>query len=319
MGQAIFLAGCACLAATLSACTTAEAQECDRDCLLALGDDYVAALVRHDPGAVPLADEVEFVENLQPLQPGAGLWSEASGPATDFAVRVPDPQLQSLGWLGVLERDGEPALVAIRLKLEDGRIAEAEHLVTAFRPHDAERLVTPRAGLLTEVPQANRLPHDELIRIGASYYEALDDNDGTKMPFAADCERHENGMVTAGPNAGPGPNNAGAAQIARDCAGQLTSNVMAYIDSIDDRRVFAADPVTGLVMGLSHFHHAMDFEPYKVTAIDGSKIEYGKDRFPFDPFDLPAAHVFKIGPDGMVHEIEAMGFMAPYNSSSGRE
>ncbi len=22
---------------------------------------------------------------------------------------------------------------------------------------------------------------------------------GTKMPFAADCERHENGMVTAGP------------------------------------------------------------------------------------------------------------------------
>jgi hypothetical protein len=39
----------------------------------------------------------------------------------------------------------------------------------------------------------------------------------------------------------------------------------------------------------------------------------------FDPFDLPAAHVFKVGADGKVHEIEAMGFLAPLNSPSGWE
>ena len=126
-------------------------------------------------------------------------------------------------------------------------------------------------------------------------------------------------MVTAGANAGPGPNSAGSAPIARDCAGQLSSNVMAYIDKIDDRRVFAADPQTGLVMGLSHFHHAMTFAPYKVKALDGSTIVYDKSKLPFKPFDLPAAHIFKIGADGQVHEIEAMGFMAKYNSPTGRE
>jgi hypothetical protein len=38
----------------------------------------------------------------------------------------------------------------------------------------------------------------------------------------------------------------------------------------------------------------------------------------FNPFDLPAAHVFKIR-GGKIHEIEAMGFTMPYNSKTGWE
>jgi hypothetical protein len=235
------------------------------------------------------------------------------------------------------EKTEQPVLVALRLQLDNnGKISEAEHLLagirkpdpnapapaagTPARPSPWDNLQTPRPGLLAEVPADQRLDHDTLIKIGASYYDALDDNDGSLMPFAEDCERHENGMVTAGANAGPGPNSAGAAPIARDCAGQLSSKVMTYITKIDNRRVFAADPVTGLVMGLSHFRHPMDFEPYEVTARDGTKIMYSRDnQMRFAPFDLPAAHIYKIGADGKVHEIEAMGFMAPYNSSTGWE
>jgi hypothetical protein len=227
----------------------------------------------------------------------------------------------------MVERGGEPTVVAVRLKLDPGgSIVEAEHLYAAIDTEtplgesQLANLQTVRPGLLAEVPEAGRLPHDELIGLGASYYDALDDNDGTLMPFAEDCERHENGMVTAGPGprVGPGP-NANTAPIARDCAGQLSSNVMAYITTIDNRRVFAADPVTGLVMGLSHFRHPMDFEPYEVTALDGSTILYDKSRLPFEPFDLPAAHIYKIGADGEVHEIEAMGFRADLNSPTGWE
>ena len=108
--------------------------------------------------------------------------------------------------------------------------------------------------------------------------------------------------------------------VARDCAGQLSSGVFQYIDKIENRRVFAADPVTGLVMGLSHFRHPMDFEPYEVTAQDGTKLSYDREEeMQFDPFDLPAAHIFKVGADGKVHEIEAMGFRADLNSPSGWE
>ncbi len=305
--------------ACLALAAPAAAKDCDRACLLALTDRYVAALAAHDPKAVPWSGSAAFVENITRMKVGEGLWQSASGEATAFSVHVPDAQNQTAGWIGMMARGGEPVMVAIRLKLSDGKIVEAEHLVTSVRKENMGELVTVRPGLLASVPADKRQSHDALIKIGASYYDALDDNDGTKMPFAADCERHENGMITAGARAGAGPNNAGTAPIARDCAGQLSSKVMTYIARIENRRVFAADPQTGLVMGLSHFRHPMDNFPYTVTALDGSKIVYEKSRMNFPPFDLPAAHIFKIGADGQVHEIEAMGFMAKYNAPTGWE
>jgi hypothetical protein len=94
---------------------------------------------------------------------------------------------------------------------------------------------------------------------------------------------------------------------------------MRTANRIDNRRVFAADPVTGLVMGLSHFRHPMDNLPYLVKNTDGSTSERNKDNLNFAPFDLPAAHIFRIGADGLMHEIEAMGFTAPYNAPTGWE
>ncbi len=46
--------------------------------------------------------------------------------------------------------------------------------------------------------------------------------------------------------------------------------------------------------------------------------EVVRERLPAE-IDLPAAHIYKIGPDGLMHEIEAMGFQAPYNSPTGWE
>ena len=92
--------------------------------------------------------------------------------------------------------------------------------------------------------------------------------------------------------------------------------------SLNDDTPDFADPVTGLVMGLSHFRHPMDFEPYPVTAMDGTVTMRPNDAGFFSdlgPFDLPAAHIFKIGADGLVHEIEAMGFTTDYNAPTGWE
>ena len=83
--------------------------------------------------------------------------------------------------------------------------------------------------------------------------------------------------------------------------------------------MIAADPVTGLSMGFSHFRHPMTNLPYEVIHTDGSTSERNEENFNFDPFDMPAAHIFKIGADGLVHEIEAVGFTAPLNSPTGWE
>lgn len=310
------------LAGTLAGCSAADAgPACDRACLVKLTDDYVASFAKHDTKGLPLSDELRVVENVKPIKAGEGLWKDTTAGATQFQVHVPDEANQTAGWLGMIQRDGKPTMVAIRLKLDPkGSIVEAEHLYAEVTGPSLENVKTLRPGLVSEVPEANRLKHDDLIKLGASYYDALDDNDGTKMPFAADCERHENGMVTAGGKAGPGPNGPQPHPVSRDCAAQLSSGVFQYITKIDNRRVFAADPQTGLVMGLSHFHHPMDFKSYTVTAEDGTKVEYTRDKqMKFDPFDLPAAHIFKIGADGKVHEIEAMGFTAPLNSPTGWE
>lgn len=306
------------------AASVAASPACSRECLTELARSYLDAVVAGTPAAVPLAADLAFVENLTRLKPGEGLWANAASGPTSFAVYVPDVEQQQVGFLGVMEREGEggrqPVVVAVRLKVEEGAITEAEHIIAAANANNLARLQTPRAGLLGEVPAGNRQSYAELGRIGMSYYDALDDNDGSLMPFAEDCQRHENGMITAGPEAGAGPNaDPNRAPVARLCGPQLDSQTFVYIDRIENRRLVAADPVTGLAMGFSHFRHPLTNLPYDVVHTDGSKSQRNKDNMPFDPFDLPAAHIFKVGADGLVHEIEAMGFVAPYNSPTGWE
>ena len=299
----------------------ANAASCDRACLVKVTDQYLAAVVAHDPSKAPLAPGVVFVENVKRMQPGDGLWKTATGGPTTFQIHVPDETLQQAGWIGVIQQDGKPMMLGLRLKIENGKITQAEHLLAApLRGGDNPDIVTPRPGLVSEIPAGKRMSHDRLLAIGKTYYDALDDNDGSKMPFAADCQRRENGVTTAGEGAGgPPTKDPNPSPIAHDCKGQMDSGSFIYIDRIDNRRMIAADPVTGLAMGLSHFRHPFTNLPYKVKHIDGSTSERNAENMPYKPFDMPAAHIFKIGPEGAVHEIEAVGFTAPYNSPTGWE
>jgi len=326
--------------------SAAATAACNRQCLIDATDKYIAALVAHDISKAPLSDQIVFVENVTKTKPGEGLWKTIVKGPSAFAVHVPDEANQTAGFIGMVTYMGpeqapqgaspeqraelakkppveQPAIIAIRLKFDPkGSIVEAEHLISGVREAQMVNLQSPRPGIFTEIPEAQRKSHDELIKIGASYYDALDDNNGELAPFAADCERHENGMITASSQPSTAPAIPGAAaqpKVARDCRGQLSTNSFQYIDKIENRRVFAADPQTGLVMGLSHFRHPMNNLPYKVKALDGTEIERNKKNMAFAPFDLPAAHIFKVGPDGQIHEIEAMGFTAPYNSPTGWE
>lgn len=278
-------------------------------------DRYLAALVAGDPDAVPLARGVRTVENLRQIKPGEGLWATATGGPASFAVCVPDSGGEAAGFIGMVESDGAPVLLGLRLKLDGGEIVEAEHLVASgLADRNLPNLQVPRPGLLAEVPSGQRLTADTLRAVAATYYEALTRNDSSLCPFAEDCERHENGLVTAGPVRSAPPPGSSIPPVPSGAAEQIDSGVFTYIARIEDRRVFAADPVTGLAMGLSIFRHPMDNIPYEVRLADGTTMMYTP---PFAPFDLPAAHIFKIGADRRIHEIEAMGFLAPYNSPSG--
>jgi hypothetical protein len=98
------------------------------------------------------------------------------------------------------------------------------------------------------------------------------------------------------------------------CAAQLDTKVMSYIKAIEPRRVEIADPVTGLVFGLSQFRQPMEEKSVTIVGVPGVDTV----AMPFKPFDLPAAHIFKVS-GGKIHEIEAMGTMMPYNAKTGWE
>src|SRR5690606_7981390 len=152
------------------------------------------ALVAHDPGRVPLARDAVIVENVMRIQPGQGLWQTAAAPPQRFAIHVPDPVAQQVGLLAVMmeSRDGQeaPIQVGLRLKLEGGRITEAEHLVVRnLRETSLANLESPRLPLVSPVEEPYRDSRSRLLHIGASYYDALDQNNGSLAPFADDCVR----------------------------------------------------------------------------------------------------------------------------------
>ena len=295
-----------------------EAADCDRACLNAMVDRYLAAMVAHDPSQVPIAANAKFVENTVPMPRGAGLWTTASEVPATFKIYVPDPVSQQVGFLGVMQESDKPVQLGLRLKLENGQITEIEHLIArGLGERNLPNLQTPRPGLLGTVPAAERSTREELLRIGASYYGALDDNNGGLAPFADDCVRRENGMQTSTNPPRPAPEGmpAGFSTIgSMGCAAQMNTGTFAYIDTIDNRRVDIADVETGLVFGLSHFHHSMQQKFVTIKGVPGvDKIDMN-----FEAFDLPAAHIYKVS-GGKIHEIEAMGFMMPHMSKTGWE
>jgi hypothetical protein len=194
------LAAAAMLAASvLAGRAHAAAGHCNRACLDRMVDDYLAALVAHDPAKVPIAADARFVENTVPMRPGEGLWQTASEVPTTFKITVADPVAEQVGFIGVMQESGKPIEIGLRLKIRDGKITEMEHLIARnLRPASLRNLQAPRPAFLEKVPPAKRTPRAEMLKIAYSYYTALVTGNGHAAPFADDCVRHENGMQTTG-------------------------------------------------------------------------------------------------------------------------
>ncbi len=284
-----------------------------RSCYERLVDDYIAALVAHDPSRIAFAADARFVENIKATKIGDGLWKTASAAPTTFKIYVPDPVSGQIGFMGVMQEAGKPILLGLRLQVFEGHVIEAEHVIARDLPAESlANLQRARPVFAKVIPEGMRMPRFEIKGIAYSYYDALDFNDGELAPMARDCERHENGRESSGSRAPVSAKTSQPNYSAMDCTRQFSSGMMAYIDNIDNIRVLAVDPVAGLAFGLSHFHHSMKNHVFPIKGVPGVTQR----QVDNPPFDLPAAHIFKIS-GGKIHQIEAMGFLAPYGSPSG--
>src|SRR5215470_7895862 len=284
----------AAFALTTASRTGAQGAACDRACLLNTADAYLAALVAHDPSKAPMAHNAKFTEQSKALKVGEeGLWKSALAGPTTFKIPVPDPVSGQIGVILMMKaaaaafpagpaRGNAPApdpnapadiQLALRLKVVDRKITEAEHVIARISaPSQLNALKAPRPAFMRDVPKADRNARAILFVIANAYYDALVLGDGELAPFADDCGRRENGMHTAGAGrpADAPPPPPGFGGVPTDCAGQLTSRAMSYIDSIDLRRVTIADEEHGLAFGLTMFRQAMERKTITILNKDGS-------------------------------------------------
>lgn len=304
--------------------TQSRAASCDRACLEDFVDRYFAAVIADDPSAVPLARNVRFTENGQVLPVGEGLWKSMKATGT-YRLAVADPDAGQIALIATVVEDnadpaaGTPALMALRLKVADGRITEIEQVLER-NPQTAQRveaLGAPRAAFSTEIPADRRMSRTALIETANKYFSGMQRNDGKgDYPFHPRCDRIENGgrstnVPTPPGETRPDPKTANGYSAQWSCLEQFQSGLLYFVSRIRDRRYVAVDQERGVVAVFAFFDH-MAGSTRNFTRPDGRPTTAG----PAQPWTWEILEIFKIE-DGLLAEIEAFLTRPPYGMLSG--
>ncbi|MES2698653.1 MAG: hypothetical protein V4647_03465 [Pseudomonadota bacterium] len=277
--------------------------------LYAAAETYLAALVARDPALLVLADGAVFTENNVQLRLGDGLWNTITARRDYYDLKCADLATGQVSWIGVIEEHGHAAVMMLRLALgTGGAFSEIETIVC--RPHELgpfpqiEGYDAPRPLMLADVPPADRVSREEMIRIADGYFETIELNDGTlHTDFTDDCDRIENGLQTTNVHI------EGYPIAAMGTADQFRLGQYIYDDRLRDRRFPLVDEEKGIVCAAGFIDHAG--KVIDVTWTDGS---VHKSIFHF-PHSFALLELFKIV-GGKIAGVEAVFVTVPYNMVS---
>jgi hypothetical protein len=244
----------------LPARVDAQAQPCDRSCLIGFISQYVGALVARDPSKLPLAPDVKFTEDTKVMKVGEGLWQTASG-LRGYRQDIIDVRQGVAGAYLVVEDKGSPVELALRLKVVNRRITGIETMVVRSAAEglifavDQLKAANPAMTLRPDPSSLNT--REAAIRIAMTYPEGLRIGSFVKAntPFAKDAYRFENGRLMAGKDCTfiPGCNNIREQRI--PTLAEITARVAAVDEDMgivwlrmDFGRGSVKDPESSLVV-----------------------------------------------------------------------
>ena len=117
-------------------------------------NQYLDAMVAHDPSHLPVTPTLKFTEDDVVLKLGDGLWGTASARGT-YKEYFDDPEEGQVAFFGTMKENGHGIALALRLKIENRRISEAESVVVRSpRTFDLmEKAGAPDPVLLETVPE----------------------------------------------------------------------------------------------------------------------------------------------------------------------
>ncbi len=256
---------------------TANAQTCDRACLRTVLDQYLAAVVKHDPSSAPLVLGYRHTENAVNKKLGDGVWKSVTG-LGKMQRKFFDPVSGQAAYYGLVDEGASSALVTARIRVENMKVTEGEWYVA--RPDDPglngpRQQGRPPANLFNpEYVTANPPPErvvardkresrDTLVRIVNSYFDAITSHDTSVAMTHPGCGRVENGSpAPAGrflPPAGRGAAPAGAPAPAggppavnanNDCVSGLANFNLSMVVA---RRIPLVDEEAQAALGMAVF------------------------------------------------------------------
>jgi len=298
-------------------------------------DRYMDAMQAQNVDPALFAKNVRFTENGIELPLGEeGLWSNMVGKG-NFKFYVPDVEINQVGFMGTAREEsndnpeGDLVAIALRLKIVDGLITEAEQLVT--RPEGGlnpgggpaggaganfERMGAPSPVSSEVIPEANRPSREALITVANKYYTGMQKNDGKgDYPFADDCMRYENASLTTSVplregQTMPDPKTSSTYSANWSCREQFESGLIFFVNRIRDRRFFAVDRERGNVMVFVYFDHSAG-KTRHATAPDGRPLVGG----PISPWTWQISQIHKID-NNLIRRIDSTLHRVPFGLKS---
>ena len=235
---------------------SAAPNECDRACLNGMLDQYLNAIIKHDPGAAPLFVGFRQTDNAVVVRPGTGTWKSVTA-LGKLQRRYLDPVSGEAAYFGLVEEGTGQAIVTVRVRVESRKITEAEWYLARngdpglngpaapgqpagnfFEPENLIANPPPERVL----PKDARLSREALRAITNSYFDGITTHDGSIIMAYPGCVRVENGRTVTGRS-----NGAGAVS---DCTSNLAT---INIQNVAARRYPVLDEEAGVALALGVF------------------------------------------------------------------
>lgn len=222
--------------------------------LLSFAKDYLAAMQAHDPSRASLAPDFRGTQNGISVLPSEGSWSCVSRFAS--AQMFADADSGQVVTVGAVEVQGSLYPYALRLKVHESRIAEAEFLrSSSAKGHfaDVDELLKPDVLYDAPVPAQRACRSREELRLVADrYWTALNESDGSLAQFNHRCDRYANGKKIT---------NSLALLLSPDAAVHTPASLLTATRPARPKVLERRFPVLDLERGVSVSFALVEFKP----------------------------------------------------------
>lgn len=256
-------------AALAPVAASALPSECDEACLVRTANDFLGAVGASDASLLDWNAYARWTLNGVELPFSEAVWGLVNEMSDAHRIVVPDVETGTVGVITTWTFDTTPSLMAARLKVDFGRLSEAETIVVTQPANPPAPPGSPQPPAIDwpqfaqlgaadpafAAPVARPAPRAALIAAADAYIDGIVSG---AAPLAADCARIDNGKA------------------AESCAG---TGIYRPVTEAAPRRYAAVDPARGLVFAVLRLNDdgaASRRAPGSVLLAAALKIEDGQ-------------------------------------------